>query len=887
MSVYRPPENYSLDPKSGLYYREARLSAPNGQPLRHVIWFNADTGEYTQQSYPLTNSVGGAAPAQRQSAAVKTKHSKKPLLIVIALLLVVSIVGGSAAVLWQPVIAPLIFGRSDTGAIPTDLLGQNQQGNTTQNAFYGGLVSYQNGWIFFSDVEAGGVLCATPQGGNAADTLVLTDFPVANINVVGDTIAFTGVEGSYYVRAAEDGATQLLQLPEDARNVTGYLELMTDKDRIVWGGSLYMATGLQEYLKSGGKKPLSIARQNTPDGGYCYGINLKNNKIEIQEAKLQTQDIAQTSPVAAVSGNPSVTNLSANDLHYAPNYSINPKTLASSFASDSETIPSEEGSYYDKLASFVTALPVSLSSPSQAERDANLRADRSAVLDSWRKYTKSVPEGYEYTGICYSSQTTGKYSYSLYLPKDGTDVRKGMIIELDHTTNKERIIPNSGRMEVHDDKMYAMDFTTGALVEYDGSNNGKTISNLPVENYVFGDNGDIMITYKGSESETRTALISKHDYTDEYLAEGLKMGSGVSANSDHTWYTHPTPPDSIQPAAEGGGAFLTFPDVVKTKGGNTYYTLAYTGDNYEIGVPHWVKVTVSTDKDGRRTYTREAVPSMRVPPDYLNSESFKKYKDNYQYLLEELRRKEKENYIPPGYSLKPIGGDWFNGAELVPDAETSSSKPAADSSTEAVRDSRVSPEAAAEMILSYVKSSSTDGAAFSAYDASAKQQFLSFYGETTQTDYIKKLSEMFTSELGGISQEQAKELSACIMEWVNAVEYTLQTTNTTENSATVTATVTRCISFDSIQEKVTGSSMQELFLDYMKRKGLKMSDLQGYSQEEINALAADIALEIFKADPPLSEESYTYDIKLTQHPQLGWTVDDVEGMLNAVMINER
>ena len=54
MAKYKAPKNYTYDAGSGLYYREMRLENELGKPIRHMIWFNDETGEYIQKSYNLT-----------------------------------------------------------------------------------------------------------------------------------------------------------------------------------------------------------------------------------------------------------------------------------------------------------------------------------------------------------------------------------------------------------------------------------------------------------------------------------------------------------------------------------------------------------------------------------------------------------------------------------------------------------------------------------------------------------------------------------------------------------------------------------------------------------------------------------------------------------------
>lgn len=73
MAKYKAPENYKYDTKSGQYYRELQTHDNQGKPVHHVIWFDTETGEYTQKSY---------------YASVPNKPGHKSLLFIVFLLVV-------------------------------------------------------------------------------------------------------------------------------------------------------------------------------------------------------------------------------------------------------------------------------------------------------------------------------------------------------------------------------------------------------------------------------------------------------------------------------------------------------------------------------------------------------------------------------------------------------------------------------------------------------------------------------------------------------------------------------------------------------------------------------------------------------------------------------
>ena len=99
MAVYSAPEGFVSDPSTGLYVRESILTDDAGVKYRHRMYFNADTGEYTQFSEPIAKPVQ-PMPVQQQNAAYKAKPVKRKKHIVLKTLLVaVPVITVIAAVL--------------------------------------------------------------------------------------------------------------------------------------------------------------------------------------------------------------------------------------------------------------------------------------------------------------------------------------------------------------------------------------------------------------------------------------------------------------------------------------------------------------------------------------------------------------------------------------------------------------------------------------------------------------------------------------------------------------------------------------------------------------------------------------------------------------------
>ena len=62
MAKYQAPEGYVLDPGTGLYYTQVIAEDGNGNKSQVVTWFNADTGEYRQDVYPIKGGANTAPP---------------------------------------------------------------------------------------------------------------------------------------------------------------------------------------------------------------------------------------------------------------------------------------------------------------------------------------------------------------------------------------------------------------------------------------------------------------------------------------------------------------------------------------------------------------------------------------------------------------------------------------------------------------------------------------------------------------------------------------------------------------------------------------------------------------------------------------------------------
>ncbi|MBO4808634.1 MAG: hypothetical protein J5537_06285 [Lachnospiraceae bacterium] len=84
MAKYQPPVGYEYDPNTGLYFNQVRAVDENGQNVRVITWFNADTGEYTRDIYP--DGVNNAANNyDQQGAHVNGNKAKKAIIALVSL----------------------------------------------------------------------------------------------------------------------------------------------------------------------------------------------------------------------------------------------------------------------------------------------------------------------------------------------------------------------------------------------------------------------------------------------------------------------------------------------------------------------------------------------------------------------------------------------------------------------------------------------------------------------------------------------------------------------------------------------------------------------------------------------------------------------------------
>lgn len=151
-------------------------------------------------------------------------------------------------------------------SMPSDDDGSNRIGNFALNSTNGGLMAWQSGWTFFVDPSGLGGLCAIPDAGGAA--VSLTDFPVANLSVMGDRLIFTDICATVMVADGRDGE-QRVRYPDSTGFMRDIVDQTVEGERIVWGGNLYVMTGVHAFMETGAPTALTFAPIDL-GGGVCY-----------------------------------------------------------------------------------------------------------------------------------------------------------------------------------------------------------------------------------------------------------------------------------------------------------------------------------------------------------------------------------------------------------------------------------------------------------------------------------------------------------------------------------------------------------------------------------------------------------------------------------------
>lgn len=317
MQTYHAPEGYQLDPSSGLYFRETQIPGPDGQLVRHIVWFNAETGEYTQQSYYQLQQTpqqpdpwadarhGGGGYAPEPPPPPKRPIFKRIVIPVVTVICVTVI-----AVVGIKVVPPLIEKAGETGSGSAvqggdskpsggGLFGGGEKqtkegeiGNTVMNLQNGGLMAYHNGWVYYADATKGGALYARKEGQSADKAILIAPGQICAINVLGDELVYINSASTDYAQLSISGGA-VVYLPHRYGRTShsgGYCPANfwpqdynarrnTEMGHVAqfYAGMVYKLTGVKQFEKSGGglSKPIPLGK----DGQNYFDLVLTKEGV--------------------------------------------------------------------------------------------------------------------------------------------------------------------------------------------------------------------------------------------------------------------------------------------------------------------------------------------------------------------------------------------------------------------------------------------------------------------------------------------------------------------------------------------------------------------------------------------------------------------------------
>ncbi len=167
-----------------------------------------------------------------EGKTMKKKSKLRAFFMVVFLLLAAAAVAG-----YFFVAKPIMQQTTDLSfsEMPTDAAGNNLIGNLPENFASGGFLAGQNGYLYFANFYDNASLYMCKENGE--ELTKITNFPVANINVLADTLVFTGLEQC--VSADTQGVRKV-----DFANPATLLSDPAAKNNVRYGGKLYAIYGV-------------------------------------------------------------------------------------------------------------------------------------------------------------------------------------------------------------------------------------------------------------------------------------------------------------------------------------------------------------------------------------------------------------------------------------------------------------------------------------------------------------------------------------------------------------------------------------------------------------------------------------------------------------------
>lgn len=167
MANYSAPDGYLLDEKTGLYYSQVIAKDENGCPSQVVTWFNANTGEYSQEIYPISGKVTNPTKPV-QTVKPKSSNNKSLGVFAVIILLVLSIVASF-----------LYFGKQKKENSNSDSQSSSTISNTVVNSYSQDNRQSQVSTTSISDTSSASSVLKPQKSGETQDP-VLDDNPVTS-----------------------------------------------------------------------------------------------------------------------------------------------------------------------------------------------------------------------------------------------------------------------------------------------------------------------------------------------------------------------------------------------------------------------------------------------------------------------------------------------------------------------------------------------------------------------------------------------------------------------------------------------------------------------------------------------------------------------------------
>ncbi len=503
------------------------------------------------------------------SNKVKKKGSKKKIIIMfVATLLLISAAFAAVKIF---VLDKDKQANADSLAIKTKD-GYNVEGNTAENLSNGGLLSYQGDWTFYANPDLNGALCAI-KGEEAP--IKLTDFPVANINVTENSIVFTDIYGSYYIQKDATGK-ESYSLPSGAETLTNLL-MGGQKRETVFGGNLYVMSGIKEFCNSGNRGSIKVKKIDTGNSP-AYSVYVNGNDVQYVCFSANKKTAYDTS----TSTHPSlpVQKLSSN---YQSNtkYAVRPVSI---FGND-DLEKYEDGADYtdqnydglstrdrnDRVLYWYTQISnkvkssVSRTSKKWCEKfgifqdetvirqaGGNMiighgimdpKEDSDYHVEKPREIKDS--KGWTFLGIHGLPEINGITYVQVYKNKvtsSSVELDAVEIWAVDKKTGNKLNTYQAGKnveMVVRGEYVYFKG-ADGFLYQTKNAEKPKTISTVAVKDFEFLYNGDVLCSYDKGNGATSQAILSTKSYEKEVYSKSNDVGpnDGVTQSGESGWYTH-------------------------------------------------------------------------------------------------------------------------------------------------------------------------------------------------------------------------------------------------------------------------------------------------------------------------------------------------------------